>query len=164
MVLFDYRVLFIPFFAFYFESVRWDAILSKVKILLVAPYAGMRDVVESIAAARDDVEVTTVVGNMEKGVELVRRMDQSRYDVIISRGGTARLVQEISSLPLIEIELTPYDIRNALSLVSGAKQRFAVAGFPSIVEAAATLCDILDMDIQSVMIHDGAEAQRVLPS
>lgn len=163
MVLLDLCASLIRKDVFYFKTVRWDAILNKVKILLVAPYAGMRDVVESIAAARDDVEVTTVVGNMEKGVELVQRMDQSRYDVIISRGGTARLVQEVSSLPLIEIELTPYDIRNALSLVSGAKQRFAVAGFPSIVEATSTLCDILDMDIQSYMIHDSTEAQRVLP-
>ena len=163
MVLLDLCASLIRKDVFYFKTVRWDAILNKVKILLVAPYAGMRDVVESIAAARDDVEVTTVVGNMEKGVELVQRMDQSRYDVIISRGGTARLVQEVSSLPLIEIELTPYDIRNALSLVSGAKQRFAVAGFPSIVEATSTLCDILDTDIQSYMIHDSTEAQRVLP-
>ena len=123
----------------------------------------MKDVIESIAAARDDIEVTTVVGNMERGAALVQHCDQSRYDVIISRGGTAKLVQEISSLPLIEIELTPYDIRNALSLVSGTSQRFAVAGFPSIVEATATLCDILDLDIPSVIIHDGAEARRVLP-
>ena len=137
--------------------------MSKVRILAVAPYEGMKDVIESIAAARDDIEVTTVVGNMEKGAALVQHCDQSRYDVIISRGGTARLVQEVSSLPLIEIELTPYDIRNALSLVSGANRRFAVAGFPSIVEAAATLCDILDIDIQSVIIHDGAEARQVLP-
>ena len=137
--------------------------MSKVKILAVAPYEGMKDVIESIAAARDDIEVTTVVGNMERGAALVQHCDQSRYDVIISRGGTAKLIQEISSLPLIEIELTPYDIRNALSLVSGTNRRFAVAGFPSIVEATATLCDILNLDIPSVIIHDGAEARRVLP-
>ena len=44
-------------------------ILSKVRILLVAPYEGMRDVVRSVAAARDDIEVTTLVGNMERGAD-----------------------------------------------------------------------------------------------
>ena len=137
--------------------------MSKVKILVIAPYEGMKDVIASIAAARDDIEVTILVGNMERGAALVEHCDQSRYDVIISRGGTARLVQEVSSLPLIEIELTPHDIRNALSQISGDNRSFAVAGFPSIVEATSTLCELLDISIPSYIIHDDAEARRILP-
>ncbi len=137
--------------------------MNKVKILVIAPYEGMKDVIASIAAARDDIEVTILVGNMERGAALVEHCDQSRYDVIISRGGTARLIQEVSSLPLIEIELTPHDIRNALSQISGDSHSFAVAGFPNIVEATSTLCELLDISIPSYIIHDDAEARRILP-
>ena len=63
--------------------------MRKVRILAVAPYDGMRDVLSSVAAGRDDVEVTTVVANMERGADYVAHCDQSRYDVIVSRGGTA---------------------------------------------------------------------------
>ena len=139
------------------------AFLNKVRILAVAPYEGMRDVLSSVAAGRDDVELTVVVGNMERGADAVTRCDQSRYDVIISRGGTAQLIQDVANLPIVEIELTPIDIRNALSQVSGSNRQFAVAGFPSIVEAAATLSDILNMGIQIVPIRDDSEARTVLP-
>ncbi len=137
--------------------------MNKVRILAVAPYEDMREVLTSVAAGRDDVEVTTVVANMERGAAYVERCDQSRYDVIVSRGGTARLIQDVADLPVIEIELTPLDIRNALSQVSCRNRKFAVAGFPSIVEAAATLSDILNMGIQIVTIRDDAEARSVLP-
>ena len=137
--------------------------MNKVRILAVAPYEGMCDVLTSVAAGHDDVELTVLVGNMERGAEAVARCDQSRYDVIISRGGTAQLLQDVANLPIVEIELTPIDIRNALSQVSGSNRQFAVAGFPSIVEAAATLSDILNMGIQIVPIRDDSEARTVLP-
>ncbi len=137
--------------------------MSKVKVLAVAPYEGMKDVIASVVAARDDVEVTTVVGNMERGAAIVKICDQGLYDVIISRGGTAKLVRDVANIPVIEIELTPYDIRNALAAVSGRKSKFAVAGFPSIAEAARTLCDIMNIGIDIVTIHDNAEAARTLP-
>ena len=137
--------------------------MSKVKVLAVAPYEGMKDVIASVTAARDDIEVTTVVGNMERGAAIVKIWDQGLYDVIISRGGTATLVREVANIPVIEIELTPYDIRNALAAVSGRNKKFAVAGFPSIAEAARTLCDIMNIGIDIVTIHDNAEARRELP-
>ena len=139
-------------------------ILSKVRILLVAPYEGMRDVVRSVAAARDDIEVTTLVGNMERGADLVRKCDQELYDVILSRGGTADYIREVANIPVIEIELTPYDIRNVLAAVSGRKQKFVVAGFPSIAEAARSLCDIMDIDgIDIVTIRNDTVARATLP-
>ena len=137
--------------------------MSRVKVLAVAPYEGMKDVIASVTAARDDIEVTTVVGNMERGAAIVKICDQGLYDVIISRGGTATLVREVANIPVIESELTPYDIRNALAAVSGRNKKFAVAGFPSIAEAARTLCDIMNIGIDIVTIHDNAEARRELP-
>lgn len=137
--------------------------MNKVKVLAVAPYESMRDVIASVTAARDDVEVTTLVGNMERGAALVQDCDQSQFDVIISRGGTAHRIMDVTSLPVIEIELTPGDIHNALAAVSGTGRKFAVAGFPGIAEAAATLCDILHIDVQIATVHDATEARAVLP-
>lgn len=137
--------------------------MSKVKVLAVAPYEAMKDVIASVAAARDDVEVTTVVGNMERGAAIVKICDQGLYDVIISRGGTAKHVREVANIPVIEIELTPYDIRNALAAVSGRNRKFAVAGFPSIAEAARSLCDIMNIGIDIVTVRDNAEAGHILP-
>lgn len=136
--------------------------MDRVKVLAVAPYEEMRDIIESIAAARDDIDVTTVVGNMERGAELVCGLDQSEYDVIISRGGTAQCVKDVAGLPVIEIELTPYDIQNALSSIIGTNKKFAVVGYNGIADAAGTLCDILNIDVQIVNIHGTSESFSIL--
>ena len=137
--------------------------MKQVKVLLIAPYEGMKEVAESVAAGREDIDLTVLVGNMQKGLKLVRECDQSRYDVIISRGGTAEIIREAASIPLVEIELTPYDIHNALAEVSGTQKQYMVAGSPRIVDAAATLCDLLNTQVKTVTIRNDAEGRALLP-
>ncbi len=137
-------------------------IVEKVKVLAVVPYENMKEVLCSVVAVRDDIELTTVVAYAEQAVDYVHNCDQSCFDVIVSRGGTAEMIREIASIPVIEIELTPYDIRNALASVSGSGRRIAVTGFVSIVNAAASLCDILGIDVEAVTIPNIEEAKTVL--
>ena len=137
--------------------------MKQVKVLLIAPYEGMKEVAESVAAGREDIDLTVLVGNMQKGLKLVRECDQSRYDVIISRGGTAEIIREAASIPLVEIELTPYDIHNALAEVSGTQKQYMVAGSPRIVDAAVTLCDLLNTQVKTVTIRNDAEGRALLP-
>ncbi|MBR0162200.1 MAG: PrpR N-terminal domain-containing protein [Oscillospiraceae bacterium] len=136
--------------------------MEKVKVLAVVPYENMKIVLDSIVAARDDIDLTTVVSYSEQAVSYVRHCDQSSFDVIISRGGTAEMIQEYARIPVIEIELTPYDIRSALAAVSGSGKRIAIMGFPSIVEAAASLCDILGIAVETATIHKASEAKPLL--
>ena len=137
--------------------------MRQIKVLLIAPYEAMREVAQSVAAAHEEIEMTILVGNMDEGKELVRSCDQSQYDVIISRGGTAARIREVASIPVIEIQLTPYDIQNALASISGTQKKVAIAGSPGIVGAAASLCDLLNIEMRIVTIRDDAEAKIRLP-
>ena len=40
----------------------------KTKILTIAPYQGMKEIINAIASGRDDIEMTTRIGDLATGL------------------------------------------------------------------------------------------------
>lgn len=127
--------------------------MNKIRILGIAPYEGMKNMMENIAESRGDIELTTYTRDLESAVELLESMDYADYDIIISRGGTAQLLREVSLLPVIEVPVSHYDILSAIQLAQNYNETFAIVGFPSISGFARTLCDILHYNIDIFTIQ-----------
>ena len=69
------------------------------------------------------------VGDLSHGKELVLRHIGENYDAIISRGGTAQLIKEVTEIPVVEISLSVYDILRAIKLAENYQERYAIIGF-----------------------------------
>ena len=69
---------------------------KKVRILGIAPYEGMRSIMLKAAEARNDIDLTVYVGDLQEGAEIAKRSFHDNYDIIISRGGTAELIGQIT--------------------------------------------------------------------
>ena len=136
--------------------------MEKIHALAVAPYEGLRSMIENIAETRTDVQITTYLGNLELGADLVRELDLSKYDIIISRGGTAHLIAEVTTLPVIDITLSHYDILNCIKLAENYPSPFAIIGFPSITHSATILCNILQLDTKIVTLNSTSETPQKL--
>ena len=106
--------------------------MQKTKILAVAPYEGMADIAMQLA--------------------------HKNYDVIISRGGTAELIQSAVELPVIDISISVYDILLSIKLAESYNGKFVIAGFPGITANAHLLCDLLQYDIDIITFKDSADA------
>ncbi len=128
-----------------------------VRILGVAPYEGMKNLMDTLAEQRDDIRLDSFVGDFRAGLQVVRERDLSEYDVIVSRGGTADLIRESVSVPVFAVQLSYYDILNAIKLAESYAGRYAIVGFPSTARAAGMLCDILHYDIPIYVTHDENE-------
>ena len=89
---------------------------KKTKILGIAPYEGMKALMMRLAGQRDDIDLTVYVGDLEAGAEIASRHTFQDYDVILSRGGTAEMISSISPIPVVEIQLSVYDILRAIKL------------------------------------------------
>lgn len=135
---------------------------SPVKILCIAPYEGMKSLMSNLTLNRNDIDLDIFVGNLEKGVEIAQRNFNMSYDVIISRGGTAELISQITTIPVIEISLSVYDILRAIKLAENYAARYAIVGFPSITSCAKVLCDLLQYKIDIFTIHDENEVKITL--
>lgn len=136
--------------------------MKKLKILAIAPYDGMAEVLNSISKSRDDIELTIRVGNLEDGLEIAEKLCQNNeYDAILSRGGTAELIrQELKNL-VVEVPLSVYDILRCIKMVENYEGKYAITGFSGITNNARILCDLLQIDAEIITFHSSNE---VLPT
>ena len=100
----------------------------KIRILGIAPYEGMKTTMQKLAAGREDLELDVYTGNLNEGVEIAKQYFNTNYDVIISRGGTAELIEATTSIPVVEISLSVYDMLRALKLAENYSDRYAIVG------------------------------------
>lgn len=135
---------------------------NKIKILGIAPYEGMKAMLQKLAAQRDNIELTVYVGDMNEGVKIASRHTLDDYDVILSRGGTAELISSISPIPVVEVELSVYDILRAMKLAENYSERYAIVGFPAITRSAQFLCDLLQYNIDIYTVHDSDQVYHTL--
>lgn len=136
--------------------------MSKIRILGIAPYEGIRNLMLQAAAKRENVELNVYVGDLEIGTAIASRYRESDLDVIISRGGTAELIRKKTSFPVVDIPLSVYDIFRSIKLAENYSDKYALVGFPAITKNAHFLCDMLRYDIDIYTIHNKEEAASTL--
>lgn len=132
------------------------------RILGIAPYEGLKNMMLSLAQPREDIFLTAYEANYLDGLRLAQAEDLSAYDIIVSRGGTADLLREMLSIPVVSVELSYYDILNAIKLAQSYHESCAIIAFPSIANSAQMLADILQYDIPVLTIHNEDELPQVL--
>lgn len=135
---------------------------DKIKVLGVAPYEAMKTAIERLAKDRSDLILDAYVGDLYYGKELVNRHINENYDAIISRGGTAKLIEEVTEIPVVEISLSVYDILRAIKLAENYQERYAILGFSNITSSAHLLCDLLQYKVDIFTVHSAEEVRPLL--
>ena len=135
---------------------------SKIRILGIAPYDGMRTAMERAAEAYPQIQLDAYTGDLEAGVAIVQRMPPNTYNCVISRGGTAALIRKVTDLPVVDINISVYDVLCTMKLAQNYTSLYAIVGFPSITEPAHTLCSLLGYDIDILTVHSADEVMDTL--
>lgn len=130
--------------------------MKKIKILAVAPYEGIADIIREQAARRNDIDVTVQIGDLYSGKKIAEELAYKNYNVILSRGGTAQLIRAAVETPVIDIPISGYDILRAIKLAENYSGKFVIAGFAGITESARALCDLMQYDID-ILTFNGEE-------
>ena len=133
--------------------------MRQIRVLGIAPYEGLQNLMINLAALRQEIDLTAYVGDyFLTGLQMLSAEDLSSYDVIISRGGTAEALKAISPIPVISIPLSYYDILNAIKLAQNFHESFAIVGFQDVTSSAKMLRDILTYDLEIYTIHNEDDA------
>lgn len=136
--------------------------MGVCKILAITPYEGMRNMLVNLCRNRSDIQLTALVGDLEEGARLVRENSLEDYDIIISRGGTAKVIREITNIPVVEISLSSYDVLSAIKLTENYTGKYAIAAYPNITSIAELICDVLQYDIPIYTINDTASLKKTI--
>ena len=135
---------------------------NAVRALIIAPYTGMGTALSQAAVHMPGIELDIRDGDLGDAIALLDQLDQSRYDVIISRGGTAKMLQKITALPVVEVKISVYDMLRVIKLAENYRNQYAIVGYDNITEAAHVLSDLLQKSLQIITLHHQEEVDRVL--
>ena len=136
--------------------------MNPIRILGIAPYEGMKQLMETVGKEYPQIELTPFVGDLEQGLSIARQNFHGNYDVIISRGATARILRESLPLPVLDIEISMYDILFALKLSNALTEKAALVSYADIGDNARKLCELMGYDIDIYLLSSPAEAEPVL--
>ena len=150
------------FLCFILEQTGLIKMNDRIRILGIAPYAGLKELMQDVALQRSDVELEAYVGDLSYGVELVQEHQRRGFSGIISRGGTAEMIRRVASVPVTEVALSVYDVLRAMRLAQSYNGKFAIVGFSSITNCAKILRDLLQYEIEIATIKSQEEVVSCL--
>ena len=133
--------------------------MKKYKILAIAPYKGMAEIIQNISKEDDELELTVKIGDLEEGLNIVRSLSQANdYDLILSRGGTAELIRENLPILVSEVPFSVYDLLRCIKMAETYTGKAAIVGFRGITSNARILCDLLQIKMEIVTLKSKEEA------
>lgn len=134
----------------------------KIKTIVIAPYPGLSELTLSLQNELQEFEIVVEHGDLSRVLPLIDRIHTEGYDVIISRGGTAKLLQKHSYLPVVEIPVSGFDILRILTLVKEYNAKCEMIGFPNIIEGFMSVSSLMEVDIAYTVIHQEQEVGAAL--
>ncbi|GAB7388879.1 sigma-54-dependent Fis family transcriptional regulator [Bacillaceae bacterium] len=130
------------------------------KFLVIAPYKGLKDLFLEVNKELQKV-IDVEVGDLYQGVEKAKALENRGYDVIISRGATARLLREHCAIPVVDVKISGYDILRTLTLVKGYPGKIAIMSYLNTIHGADAIGKLLDMDnLEFYPIHEEKEIEQ----
>ena len=135
---------------------------SPIRVLAIAPYEAMATALLHAAETFPGLRLEAYTGDLNAGLDIIRRLELDDYDVIVSRGGTADLLRSETDLPVVEIPVSLYDVLRTIKLSENYTDKAAIVGFPGVTESAHTLCNLLLFDIPIETVHSREDVAPAL--
>jgi transcriptional regulator with PAS, ATPase and Fis domain len=152
---FDYGIINI-------YKIQRGLIVKKIKVLVIAPYLGLKELINDISKEINNFEVDTYISDMYDGLMLSQKLEHKGYDLILSRAGTAELIRKESALPVIDIKISVLDMMKAIKLAQSYSGNFAIVGFETITKIAKQICELLQYEIKINTINHAEEIDETL--
>jgi PAS domain S-box-containing protein len=129
----------------------------KARVAVIAPYADLK--LEALAAVEElGIDVIVEEGDLAEGVRAARRAVEGGAEVIISRGGTALQIARALSVPVVEIQVSPYDILRCLYQLREYGGVIGITGFRNVVYGCESLGNMLGMKIRQIVVESREDA------
>ncbi|PQP83915.1 sigma-54-dependent transcriptional regulator [Paenibacillus sp. PCH8] len=134
----------------------------RTRVHFIAPYESMISIIQDCIPRFPQLTIQTDVGDLAKGVELATQAERNGAEIIISRGGTAQLIKEAVTIPVIDVQLSGYDMIRSLTLASQFNGKTAIVGFSNITSGAQSIIDLMDLPLKVYTIHSSEDVARLL--
>lgn len=125
---------------------------EKYRLLAIAPFKGFRDFFLQEIQRRNDIEADIYFATLRETEPLISTLDLSRYEAIICRGRSGRIIKEMSPIPVINVDFSSFDILRALQLAMLTTQkRIAFVSYFDLSDNIHFLCELLNYKAEIIV-------------
>ncbi|MDD5014118.1 MAG: sigma 54-interacting transcriptional regulator [Atribacterota bacterium] len=124
-------------------------------IAFISPYKKMGELFSEICQEYNK-NIIIKIGDLEEGArQAVELEEQGTIDVVISRGGTAIAIKKkVTNLPVVEVQISGFDLIRALHQARKETNKVAVVGFYPFTYGIKGLGDIMNIDIEILTLKE----------
>jgi len=135
----------------------------EIKVLVIAPSEPIKNRFEEARKDFPDLIMDIKVANLANAIALVTNLGDE-YDVVIARGETARLVSQHIAIPLVEMQMSGFDVLSAIRQAESLHMPFAVVGYEQMTRSAKRLNEMLGYDLDIYSVSSSEETVDVMKS
>jgi len=132
-----------------------------MEIAFIAPFERIRIKAQSIIDT-SNYPARTYLGDLDKGVQSAQQALRDGAKIIISRGGTARLIRQELGVEVINVEGSIYRTLAFLHKDTSPETKIAIVGFRQLMHLVEPICDILGRRYQSFEVRDSLPISEVI--
>lgn len=136
--------------------------IMRTRVHIIAPYESMTTIIEECIPQFPQLAIQYEVGDLTKGAELAAQAERNGAEIMISRGGTAQLIKEAVTIPVIDVQLSGYDMIRSLTLASQFNGQTAIVGFANITSGAQSIIDLMELPLKVYTIRSSEDVARLL--
>ncbi|PMC37300.1 sigma-54-dependent transcriptional regulator [Bacillus sp. UMB0899] len=134
----------------------------RIKTLVIAPYPAMTHLIEDCRQEEQQLDLHMRVANLQEAVPVAKEAEDQGFDVIISRGGTSKLIEDEVNIPVIDIHVSGYDMLRVLTLANDFPGKKAIVGFSNITLGAKAITDLLEIGIDVFTVESASEVDGLV--
>ena len=124
------------------------------KIVFISPYKKMADLFSEVCQEFNK-NIIVKIGDLESGAKKAIALEEQGIDVIISRGGTAIAIKKkVFNLPVVEIQISGFDLIRALYKIREKTKKAAIVGFYPFTYGVEGLGSIIDMELKAITLKE----------
>lgn len=121
-------------------------------IVVIAPFEELYTLSKKIIKENFFDNVDVLLGDMNRGLELAEKAIKEGAKIIVSRGGTYKLIKGSFNIPVVEIGITSFDLLRVFKNVKGYKGKIGAIGYGNVIRGCEIIGDILDLDLLKIEV------------
>lgn len=129
----------------------------KEKICLIAPYKDLLFFTDNNSTKEYSNLVVKKYASLSEILDIGKEFQEQGGEIVITRGGSAKLLKENTSLFVVDIEITSYEIIKTLQKIEDKKSPLGIVGYKNAVYKCAYLARILGFEKTYEIMYDQKE-------
>lgn len=123
-------------------------------IAFIAPYKKLGELFSEVCREMNK-NISVVIGDLEEGARKAVELEEQGVDVLISRGGTTIAIKKkVTSIPVVEVQVSGYDLIRVLHQVQQETDRLAIVGFSPFTYGIEDLGNIMGLNLKILTLKE----------